>query len=338
MARLSWADDFAHLHVASSHSLRYGVFGAPAALAARAAELGMPALALTDRDGLYGAVKHAVACAGAGIAPILGSPGHGRVPGGQPGRGSWPGAPAARQAGLVETARPGGARPAAPRGCRPDHSAGCRRAGMGVIVPPGQRGASGRRAGRAGGDPGSGCRSRRGPGRASRSCQRRRAGVRRPAARSRGGVLARWRERADVVIEIVDHHGPGDTFRAARMLRLARDVGVPAVLTNAVRYLDPADGPVAQVLDAARPGTPLGRSRRDLRGARAYLASGTEMARIAARICGVPDVAAGSARPRPPQPARARRGWIRPCPAGRRRDRRGGPACRHGRPCPPLRP
>ena len=46
---------------------------APAALAARAAELGMPALALTDRDGLYGAVKHAVACADAGIAPILGA-------------------------------------------------------------------------------------------------------------------------------------------------------------------------------------------------------------------------------------------------------------------------
>ena len=33
----------------------------------------MRALALTDRDGLYGAVKHAVACAEAGIAPILGA-------------------------------------------------------------------------------------------------------------------------------------------------------------------------------------------------------------------------------------------------------------------------
>ena len=72
MAGLSWAEDFAHLHVASSYSLRYGVAG-PAALAARAAELGMPALALTERDGLYGAVKHAVACAEVGIAPILGA-------------------------------------------------------------------------------------------------------------------------------------------------------------------------------------------------------------------------------------------------------------------------
>ena len=72
MARLSWAADFAHLHVASFYSLRYGLTG-PAELAARAAELGMPALALTDRDGLYGAVKHAQACADAGIAAVLGA-------------------------------------------------------------------------------------------------------------------------------------------------------------------------------------------------------------------------------------------------------------------------
>src|ERR1700734_2476186 len=40
--------------------------------AARAADLGMPALALTDRDGLYGAFKHVQACADAGIKPLLG--------------------------------------------------------------------------------------------------------------------------------------------------------------------------------------------------------------------------------------------------------------------------
>jgi len=70
--RLSWPGSFAHLHVASAYSLRYGV-ASPAELAARAARLGMSALALTDRDRLYGAVKHAVACADAGIAPILGA-------------------------------------------------------------------------------------------------------------------------------------------------------------------------------------------------------------------------------------------------------------------------
>ena len=69
---VSWAADFVHLHVASAYSLRYGV-ASPAALVARAAQHGMRALALTDRDGLYGAVKHAVACAEAGIATILGA-------------------------------------------------------------------------------------------------------------------------------------------------------------------------------------------------------------------------------------------------------------------------
>src|SRR5277367_2312142 len=63
--------EFTHLHVASSYSLRYGT-ATPRALAARAADLGMPALALTDRDGLYGAFKHVKACADAGIKPLLG--------------------------------------------------------------------------------------------------------------------------------------------------------------------------------------------------------------------------------------------------------------------------
>src|ERR1700757_3007097 len=64
--------EFAHLHVASSYSLRYGT-ATPAALAARAAGLGMSALALTDRDGLYGVFKHVQACADAGIKPLLGA-------------------------------------------------------------------------------------------------------------------------------------------------------------------------------------------------------------------------------------------------------------------------
>ena len=62
--------EFAHLHVASSYSLRYGM-ATPRALAARAADLGMPALALTDRDGLYGTFKHVQACVDAGIKPLL---------------------------------------------------------------------------------------------------------------------------------------------------------------------------------------------------------------------------------------------------------------------------
>ena len=70
------------------------------------------------------------------------------------------------------------------------------------------------------------------------------------------------------------------------MLRLAREAGVPAVLTNAVRYLEPADAPVAQVLDAARQLVPLGRRHLAGHNAQAHLKDSEQMARVAARICG----------------------------------------------------
>jgi error-prone DNA polymerase len=65
------ADAFAHLHTASGYSLRYGA-SKPEALVSHAAQLGQQILALTDRDGLYGAVRFAIACREAGIAPVLG--------------------------------------------------------------------------------------------------------------------------------------------------------------------------------------------------------------------------------------------------------------------------
>ena len=51
--------------------MRYGA-NHPVDLVTRAAEHGMSALALTDRDGLYGAVKFALACRSAGVRPIFG--------------------------------------------------------------------------------------------------------------------------------------------------------------------------------------------------------------------------------------------------------------------------
>ena len=96
---------FVHLQVASGYSLQYGT-AMPAALVDRAAELGQPIMGLTDRDGLYGAVRWALACRSAGIAPVLGvdlameethpvlEPGPARTPGGTPTRtpargGTW---------------------------------------------------------------------------------------------------------------------------------------------------------------------------------------------------------------------------------------------------------
>lgn len=64
-------DPFPHLHVASGYSLQHGAT-LPAGLVQQAVEHGMDVLALTDRDGTYGAVKFAKACLVAGISPVLG--------------------------------------------------------------------------------------------------------------------------------------------------------------------------------------------------------------------------------------------------------------------------
>ncbi|MGD2177125.1 MAG: DNA polymerase III subunit alpha [Anaerolineae bacterium] len=63
---------YAELHAHSIYSLLDGV-PAPEALLARAADLGIPALALTDHDALYGAVRFVRAAQEAGIKPILGA-------------------------------------------------------------------------------------------------------------------------------------------------------------------------------------------------------------------------------------------------------------------------
>ena len=65
-------DPFVHLHCRSYFSLKDGAYS-PEHLALRAAELGMPAVALTDRDGLYGVARFVTACREVGVNPILGA-------------------------------------------------------------------------------------------------------------------------------------------------------------------------------------------------------------------------------------------------------------------------
>jgi error-prone DNA polymerase len=266
---------FAHLHVASSFSLRYGT-ASPAKLVARAAELGMPALALTDRDGLYGAFKHVRACADAGIKPLLGAdlalrygqdggggdggPATGRVTLLAAGRQGW-----ASLCRLVSAAHAAHAAQAATSATHPAQAAADRddvsavtpaliaehAAGLIVLLGPAS-------------DVGQAIAARR-PDRASKA-------------------LARWRWHTDAVVEIVDHLEPHSTFRAARMAELAAAVQVPAVLTNAVRYLDPAGSLAAQVLDAARRLVPLGSPQLVPHNGRAWLAGPADMSVIARRV------------------------------------------------------
>ena len=63
--------NFVHLHVHSYYSLLDGL-GSPEALAKRAKELGMNALALTDHGVMYGAIDFYKACKKEGIKPIIG--------------------------------------------------------------------------------------------------------------------------------------------------------------------------------------------------------------------------------------------------------------------------
>src|SRR5699024_4148934 len=72
-------------------------------------------------------------------------------------------------------------------------------------------------------------------------------------------LLRRWKAAlpaGSLRVEVVCHLSPpGEKLsapHAVKMLRAARDVRVPAVLTNAVRYATPDGAATADVLDAAR--------------------------------------------------------------------------------------
>lgn len=62
---------FTHLHVSSGYSFKYGTASA-GQLVERAATFGMKALALTDRDGMAGAIRFVQESESQGILPILG--------------------------------------------------------------------------------------------------------------------------------------------------------------------------------------------------------------------------------------------------------------------------
>src|SRR5256886_13197669 len=63
---------FIELHAQSAFSFLEGA-AEPEAFAAEAARLGMPAVALVDRDGVYGAPRFTRAALDAGVRPIIGS-------------------------------------------------------------------------------------------------------------------------------------------------------------------------------------------------------------------------------------------------------------------------
>src|SRR5262245_16924999 len=65
------SDSFAHLHLHSQYSILDGAIDI-SALVARAADLGMPAVAVTDHGNMFGAIEFHDAARAKGIKPILG--------------------------------------------------------------------------------------------------------------------------------------------------------------------------------------------------------------------------------------------------------------------------
>ncbi|RBY85563.1 DNA polymerase III subunit alpha [Blastococcus sp. TF02A-30] len=293
------SDPFVHLHVASGYSMRYGA-NHPADLVARAAEHGMSALALTDRDGLYGAVKFALACRSAGVRPIFGVD-LAVAPGAD---GTVPPALAHALGGASSGARPSRLRTApAPAHGRRSPARG------GASVDPrlprvtflARDGAGWRSLCRL--TSATHLRGTRGEPVSSLATAAEHAaglvallGPDSPVGRAllagRADLAAAqldvWRAAfgPHVVLELVHHRGRGDRQRAQAMLRFATEQGVPVVLSNAVRYADALDAPTADVLDAARRLVPLAERNVDRRTAEGYLKSGKEMAEVAEDLTG----------------------------------------------------
>jgi error-prone DNA polymerase len=62
--------NFTHLSVASGYSFKFGT-ASPEKLVAKAAELNLKTLALTDHDNMAGAIRFAKSCEEFGITPVL---------------------------------------------------------------------------------------------------------------------------------------------------------------------------------------------------------------------------------------------------------------------------
>jgi error-prone DNA polymerase len=272
--------DFTHLHTVSGFSLRYGA-SHPERLAERAAERGMDALALTDRDTVAGTVRFAKACAAAGVRPLFGAElavaepvrsdvvirsgtsarvERRRTPvrGGafidesthrvtflaRDGARGW--ADLCRLVSAAHTA------PDTPLLAWPDNHAD----GLTVLLGPDSDVGRALAAGR--------------PDRAAK-------------------LLVPWREvygdalRLESVWHGREGTGPGSLRLAARTVGFAAEQRIRPVLSNAVRYADAGQGPVADVLDAARRLVPVGAAR-ELDSGEAWLKDPGAMLHAAERI------------------------------------------------------
>ncbi|MGC9437282.1 DNA polymerase III subunit alpha [Streptomyces sp. WG5] len=269
---------FTHLHTVSGFSARYGA-SHPERLAVRAVERGMDALALTDRDTLAGTVRFAKACAKAGVRPLFGAELAVAAPEPEADRtetsvrrdrrrapvrgGAFVDESAPRVAFLARDGARGWAdlcrlvsAAHAAEGTPLLSWADNHADGLTVLLGPDSDVGRALTAGR--------------PDRAAR-------------------LLAPWREgygdalRLEAVWHGREGTGPGSLRLAARTVGFAAEQGIRPVLSNAVRYADPGQGQVADVLDAARRLVPIDATK-ELDSGEAWLKGPDAMRHAAERV------------------------------------------------------
>lgn len=254
---------FTHLNVSSAFSAHYGV-NRPEQLVAGAKAIGLDSLAITDRDGLYGAIKHIGAAIREGIHPIVGvslevtdGESLGRVV--VLARGHNQGTGWAALCRTVSRAwqKPGKNKQVSIR--LEDLAAICQtdRANCTVLIGPESSVA--------------------------------RLVLSDPPQAMR--VLRLWTKALNtpgsIVIELTNHLTEPGTIsseeHARAMYKLARAAKIPAVISNAIRYLTPDDALTADVLDSARHLEPLGVFLPQP-NAQAWLKPQSQMAQLALEI------------------------------------------------------
>jgi DNA polymerase III alpha subunit len=298
-------DDYCELHAHSNFSFLDGA-SHPEELIGRAAQLGMPALAITDHAGLYAAVRLWKAAAQtrtdaareAGLTPVTAIVGlelaiprderelrlahRGRklndpLRGEKASRG-WPGE---HHAGpipgdhLVLLARDGAGYAALSRLASRGHLSGEKQFPVfeRPMVEDALREARGHLVGL------SGCRNGEVPGRLL-------AGDHQEALTA----AQRWASHfpdGDFGIELSNHLQPDDDWLVAQLAELAQRAGLPTVVTNEVHYADPGGHRLQDVLVCIRHGSTLDEARELLLPNAEYrLKTGAELAAIGA---GLPD-------------------------------------------------
>ena len=258
---------FLHLNVASGYSLKYGTTH-PHDLVQRAAEFEMPALALTDRDGLAGAIRFTQSCVDYGIAPIIGvncaidlGDSKGRITLLAHSDGGW------RSLCRLMTSLTMTSDTRVPV-LTLDFLQQFSNYSTNVYAMHGPESPI------------------------SDAIQNHRFDQALHIFNQTRDLFAN--NAIECVSHLVAGRGPRSTEHAARALIFARDNDIDAVITNAVRMKDRTDGPVADVLDCVRQLVPLHDRHIERRNAEGFLKSSDEMISLAAEIAR----AAGERTPR----------------------------------------